>query len=137
MGSRAEVATIAGLASAKQSRLVSRGWVVRQVVKKTHAASGSPTSDTRSAEARCPSPRGSRAFVRKPLFDLEDPTSLQRLSEPMTSLAPLRGTVVIDEVQRRPELFPVLRVLADRKPLQSVPQALAPRRLSAFVPGAF
>lgn len=50
-------------------------------------------------------------------FDLEDPVSLARLTEPMTALAPLRGVVVIDEVQRRPELFPVLRVLADRKPL--------------------
>jgi uncharacterized protein len=48
-------------------------------------------------------------------FDLEDPASLARLSEPMTALAPLRGLVVIDEVQRRPELFPVLRVLADRR----------------------
>jgi predicted AAA+ superfamily ATPase len=50
-------------------------------------------------------------------FDLEDPASLARLSEPMTVLAPLRGTVVIDEVQRCPDLFPLLRVLADRKPL--------------------
>lgn len=47
-------------------------------------------------------------------FDLEDPVSLARLDEPMTALAPLEGLVVIDEVQRRPELFPVLRVLADR-----------------------
>jgi len=52
-------------------------------------------------------------------FDLEDPTSLARLDEPMTALRSLRGTVVIDEVQRRPELFPVLRVLADRKPLRT------------------
>jgi len=52
-------------------------------------------------------------------FDLEDPTSLARLSEPMTALAPLRGTVVFDEVQRRPELFPILRVLADRKPMRA------------------
>jgi predicted AAA+ superfamily ATPase len=50
-------------------------------------------------------------------FDLEDPVSLARLAEPMTALAPLRGTVVIDEVQRRPDLFPTLRVLADRRPL--------------------
>jgi predicted AAA+ superfamily ATPase len=50
-------------------------------------------------------------------FDLEDPAALARLAEPMTALANLRGTVVIDEVQRRPDLFPVLRVLADRKPL--------------------
>lgn len=50
-------------------------------------------------------------------FDLEDPVSLARLEEPMTALAPLTGLVVIDEVQRRPELFPLLRVLADRQPL--------------------
>jgi hypothetical protein len=50
-------------------------------------------------------------------FDLENPVSLARLDEPMTALAPMRGTVVIDEVQRRPDLFPVLRVLADRRPL--------------------
>ena len=48
-------------------------------------------------------------------FDLEDPADLQRLSEPMTALRPLKGLVVIDEVQRRPDLFPVLRVLADRR----------------------
>lgn len=50
-------------------------------------------------------------------FDLEDPLSLARLDEPMTSLGALNGLVVIDEVQRRSELFPVLRVLADRTPL--------------------
>ena len=50
-------------------------------------------------------------------FDLEDPTALARLAEPMTALSSLKGVVVIDEIQRRPELFPVLRVLADRQPL--------------------
>ena len=50
-------------------------------------------------------------------FDLEDPVSLARLDEPMTALRDLRELVVIDEVQRRPELFPILRVLADRQPL--------------------
>lgn len=48
-------------------------------------------------------------------FDLEDPASLARLDEPMTALRPLEGLVVIDEVQRRPDLYPVLRVLADRR----------------------
>ena len=48
-------------------------------------------------------------------FDLEDPASLARLDEPITALRPLTGLVVIDEVQRRPDLFPVLRVLADRR----------------------
>ena len=50
-------------------------------------------------------------------FDLEDPQSLARLTEPDTALRPLRGLVVMDEIQRRPDLFPLLRVLADRKPL--------------------
>ncbi len=48
-------------------------------------------------------------------FDLEDPMSRSRLGEPMSGLAPLKGLVVIDEVQRKPDLFPILRVLADRK----------------------
>jgi hypothetical protein len=52
-------------------------------------------------------------------FDLENPADLARLSEPMTALEPLRGLIVIDEVQRRPELFPVLRVLLDRKPVKA------------------
>ena len=34
-----------------------------------------------------------------------------------TALQDLKGLVVIDEIQRHPELFPVLRVLADRTPL--------------------
>jgi hypothetical protein len=50
-------------------------------------------------------------------FDLEDPRSLARLSEPDTALRPLTKWVVIDEIQRRPDLFPLLRVLADRRPL--------------------
>lgn len=50
-------------------------------------------------------------------FDLEDPTSRALLAEPMTALQRLRGVVVIDEIQHRPELFQVLRVLADRRPL--------------------
>ena len=50
-------------------------------------------------------------------FDLEDPRSVVRLEQPLTELARLRGIVVIDEVQRRPDLFPVLRVLADRRPI--------------------
>jgi uncharacterized protein len=51
------------------------------------------------------------------LFDLEDPADRRALEEPMTVLGPLRGLVVIDEAQLCPSLFPVLRVLADRRPL--------------------
>ncbi len=47
-------------------------------------------------------------------FDLEDPDDLVRLTEPKLELASLKGLIVIDEVQRRPDLFPVLRVLVDQ-----------------------
>jgi predicted AAA+ superfamily ATPase len=47
-------------------------------------------------------------------FDLEDPQDLARLSEPSLVLPELGGLVVLDEIQRMPELFPLLRVLADR-----------------------
>lgn len=50
-------------------------------------------------------------------FDLEDPQSVARLTEPNLALRPLKKLVVIDEIQRRPDLFPLLRVLADRSPL--------------------
>lgn len=50
-------------------------------------------------------------------FDLENPVSLARLEEPMIELQDLRGVIVIDEIQRRPDLFPILRVLSDRAPL--------------------
>jgi uncharacterized protein len=61
-----------------------------------------------------------RQFVRPDslnYFDLEEPQSLARLTEPDTVLRPLKKLVVIDEIQRRPHLFPLLRVLADRTPL--------------------
>jgi len=50
-------------------------------------------------------------------FDLEDPRSRTVFDEPMTVLEPLKGLVVIDEIQRVPDLFPLLRVLVDRRPL--------------------
>lgn len=50
------------------------------------------------------------------VFDLEDPRDDARLGEPTLSLPGLDGTVVLDEAQRRRDLFPVLRVLADEDP---------------------
>lgn len=47
-------------------------------------------------------------------FDLENPEDLARLNDPMLALKGLKGVVVIDEIQRLPELFPILRVLVDR-----------------------
>jgi uncharacterized protein len=52
-------------------------------------------------------------------FDLEDPVSLRRLEEPMLALQDLKGVVVIDEIQRAPHLFPILRLLADRTPVKA------------------
>ena len=46
-------------------------------------------------------------------FDLENAEDLTLLRDPLLALRPLRGLVVIDEVQRRPELFQTLRVLVD------------------------
>jgi uncharacterized protein len=46
-------------------------------------------------------------------LDCEDPRDLAKLENPMFILEPFEGLIIIDEIQRRPELFPVLRVLAD------------------------
>ena len=54
---------------------------------------------------------------RTHFFDLESSADRARLADPLLALRPLRGLIVLDEVQRRPELFPTLRVLADRRPL--------------------
>lgn len=49
-------------------------------------------------------------------FDLEDPTDLAKLVSPKLTLEPLEGLIIIDEIQRREDLFPYLRVLVDRYP---------------------
>jgi predicted AAA+ superfamily ATPase len=49
-------------------------------------------------------------------FDLEDPADLARLDDARLALSGLRGLVVLDEIQLRPDIFPILRVLADRRP---------------------
>lgn len=64
-----------------------------------------------------------RELVRKAkggavFYDLEDPEQVARLAEPMAELRRHECLVVLDEVQRRPELFPVLRVLADERSLR-------------------
>ncbi len=54
-----------------------------------------------------------RSGARTTIFDLEKTEDLAMLADPLLALQPLKGLVVIDEVQRRPELFPALRVLVD------------------------
>lgn len=56
-----------------------------------------------------------RAFKADHLFDLENPRDLARLEQPQLALEDLRGLIVIDEVQRLPDLFPLLRHLVDRE----------------------
>ncbi len=48
------------------------------------------------------------------MFDLEDPDDQARLADASFALKPLTGLVILDEIQIRPDLFPLLRVLADR-----------------------
>ena len=52
-------------------------------------------------------------------FDLEHHADLVRLADPDLALAPLKGLVILDEIQRMPDLFSLLRVLADRRPIRT------------------
>jgi predicted AAA+ superfamily ATPase len=54
-----------------------------------------------------------RHLPYKHYFDLENPSDLNRLKDPMLALGHLRGLIVIDEIQRLPDLFPVLRHIVD------------------------
>ena len=71
--------------------------------------------------------RGGEPVTR---FDLERPSDLARLADAETALGPLSGLVIIDEVQRRPDLSPLLRVLADRRPGRS---ARLPKSATRFL----
>lgn len=73
-----------------------------------------PRQCGKSTLARRIAGRGRAAF-----FDLEAPVDVARLAQAEMALAPLAGTVVIDEVQLLPSLFPLLRVLADRRPVKA------------------
>jgi predicted AAA+ superfamily ATPase len=54
-------------------------------------------------------------FSRENYFDLENPIDCRRLAEPMMALEPLKGLIIIDEIQKIKELFPLLRVLVDQE----------------------
>jgi predicted AAA+ superfamily ATPase len=96
------LATVAGLASRHPVTAI---LGARQVGKTTLALALAAQSSSRVT-----------------VFDLENPDHLARLQDPVLALGELRGMVILDEIQRRPEIFPVLRVLADR-----------PRRPATFV----
>jgi predicted AAA+ superfamily ATPase len=54
-------------------------------------------------------------FNKENYFDLENPLDMQRVTNPCLALKPLKGLVVIDQIQRYPELFPMLCHLIDQK----------------------
>ncbi len=56
-----------------------------------------------------------RFIKSKSYFDLENPRDLAKFENPQLLLENLKGIIVIDEIQRKPELFPLLRYLVDRK----------------------
>src|SRR5688572_3357186 len=60
-----------------------------------------------------------KGWKQRHAFDLESPADLGRLADPDLALRPLKGLVVLDEIQRQPDLFPLLRVLADRRPIRT------------------
>ena len=55
-----------------------------------------------------------KSFSSENIFDLENPIDLTRLENPLLALEGLRGLVVIDEIQRLPNLFPLLRYMVDQ-----------------------
>jgi predicted AAA+ superfamily ATPase len=63
------------------------------------------------------------------IFDLEDPLDLERLSEPMLALSNLHGFVIIDEIQYKPNLFSILRVLVDKTDIKILVLGSASRDL--------
>ena len=88
---------------------------IRRALKRSRVVSLlGPRQCGKSTLARMVVPQDSPRY-----FDLEDPASAARLDAPMAALRDLKGWIVIDEIQRRQDLFPILRVLADRKPLTS------------------
>src|SRR5712692_2268306 len=96
-------------------------WVERKQLSATVRASLRSNPVTALLGPRqCGKTTLARRIAHRPgdtFFDLESPRDLARLENPQLVLEPLRGTVVLDEIQQRPELLPVLRILADRRPL--------------------
>ncbi len=86
-----------------------RGRIQKALVRSRAVVLVGPRQSGKSTMAREFLPAGHPNY-----FDLEDPAGRRALAAPMETLAPLRGLIVIDEVQHSPELFRILRVLIDR-----------------------
>lgn len=60
-----------------------------------------------------------KAMAYDHYFDLENPRDISRLEQPQLALERLKGVIVIDEIQRIPDLFPLIRYLVDTQPQQT------------------
>jgi predicted AAA+ superfamily ATPase len=67
---------------------------------------------------QCGKSTAARQLQARHYFDLENPQDLTQLDQPLLALESLRGLVVIDEVQRKPDIFSLLRYLVDQYPDQ-------------------
>lgn len=99
-------------------KLLHRASLLRQLTRSIHRAPVTllvgPRQCGKSTTARIIAAKRPSAF-----FDLEDPSVALRAEVAAQVLSPLRGLVVIDEMQRQPSLLQLLRVLADRSPLRA------------------
>lgn len=77
------------------------------------SGAGPPGASPSGQDHACTTACGDLARAVR-LFDCEDPDDQARLADPAFVLRPLTGLVILDEIQMRPDLFPLLRVLADR-----------------------
>jgi predicted AAA+ superfamily ATPase len=97
--------TMSLLARKKLTTIVERAFAVHPAVTLTGPRQCGKTTLARQFAA---------AAREASFFDLEKAADRQKLSAPEQALEPLRGLVVIDEIQRQPALFETLRVLLDR-----------------------
>lgn len=108
----------------KKLEIFQYNWKISSVVTRASYLESVRTGLARSPVVALIGPRqcGKTTLARQLLagdapeyFDLEDPANRMLMENPMSMLSSLTGLVVIDEAQRAPHLFPVLRVLADRE----------------------
>ena len=90
------------------NRPTDRKAVLEAVARSPVTLLTGPRQAGKSTLARQVITSSARAF-----YDLEDYRDLARLAEPMLALRDTGETIVIDEAQRAPDLFPALRVLVD------------------------
>lgn len=95
-------------------KMIKRKIELREIKKRINAFAVTAILGPR----QCGKTTLAREFDFDHYFDLENPRDIARLGQPQLALEDLKGLIVIDEIQRVPELFPLLRYLVDHKPDQ-------------------